>query len=122
MSFLYRILQNLPHKKLVFKDTVRHISSTQHFLHKTSIKDGPGLEHFIANSLGSKNPELIHAGEAENIPYLQEFSGGNQRGKTNLLSCSLIYALTYCNLCNIYFSLVKSNILFQYILMFTAAK
>lgn len=81
MSFLFRILRDLPRKRFVFNnDTLRHFSSTQIFLHKTSIKDGPGLEHFIANSLGSNNPEIHHIDEAEKIPYMQEYSGGNQNG------------------------------------------
>jgi hypothetical protein len=81
MSFLFRIIRELPRKRFVFNiDTLRHLSLTKSHLHKTSIKDGPGLGHFIANSVSSKNPELQDLDEVENIPYLQEYSGGNQIG------------------------------------------
>jgi hypothetical protein len=87
MNIVQRLLRNLRRQRFGLEGDGRHLSLSSGVLHRASVKDGPGLEYFIANSTSAsglhgskvtnfKPPDLAE----ENIPYMHEYSGGNQKG------------------------------------------
>ncbi|XP_059476604.1 mitochondrial tRNA methylthiotransferase CDK5RAP1 [Neocloeon triangulifer] len=91
MSLSLRILRYFPCRRFFQRRNnsfLRNFGVSASLQHKANIKDGPGLEHFLANSVIHKDLEPPPEAEVI-IPYLDQISGDGQKVFFDVYGCQM---------------------------------
>ncbi|CAB3360477.1 Hypothetical predicted protein [Cloeon dipterum] len=88
MSISMRVLRCMPSVVLRRNACRRSLSSSTSLWHKVDIKNGPGLQHFIANSVSPSTQQEIDTSEVD-IPYIDNVSGDGQKVYFDVYGCQM---------------------------------